>query len=74
MGVMKCYRNGCDKIMCDYYNDEFGYLCWECKEELEIFCKINGVSRQSIKMFMSSEKHGIDYNDVTIDDIFRMSD
>lgn len=34
MGVLACDRNGCESIMCDYYSDTFGYLCYECMNEL----------------------------------------
>lgn len=35
MGVLACDRYGCDNIMCDFYSHTYGYLCWECKNELE---------------------------------------
>ena len=35
MGVLACDRNGCDNIMCDYVSHRYGYLCWECLEELK---------------------------------------
>lgn len=35
MGVLACNRYGCENIMCDFYSHEYGYLCWECKTELE---------------------------------------
>lgn len=35
MGVLVCDRNGCDNIMCDFYSHTYGYLCYECKTELE---------------------------------------
>ena len=34
MGVLSCDRNGCENIMCDYYSYEYGYICWECRNEL----------------------------------------
>ena len=34
MGVLACSRNGCENIMCDRYSSEFGYICYECFEEL----------------------------------------
>lgn len=34
MGVLPCDRQDCENIMCDRYSYEFGYLCWECFEEL----------------------------------------
>ena len=34
MSVLACSRLGCDNVMCDYYSDEHGYICWECLREL----------------------------------------
>ena len=34
MGVLACNKNQCENIMCDRYSYEYGYLCWECFEEL----------------------------------------
>jgi len=34
MGVMACSRSGCENVMCDRYNSEHGYLCWDCFDEL----------------------------------------
>lgn len=34
MGVIACDRKDCDNIMCDFYSDTFGYLCYSCKTEL----------------------------------------
>lgn len=34
MGVMGCFRNNCESIMCDRYSSEHGYLCNDCFEEL----------------------------------------
>jgi len=34
MGVMKCDRKGCERILCDRYSKEYGYICDECFEEL----------------------------------------
>lgn len=35
MGVLACDRYGCENIMCDFYSHTYGYLCYECKNELE---------------------------------------
>ena len=35
MGVMACNRRGCDNIMCNDHSEVTGYICWECKSELE---------------------------------------
>jgi len=34
MGVLNCDRTGCENIMCDRYSDKYGYICWECFNEL----------------------------------------
>lgn len=34
MGVMECFRVGCENIMCSRYSREHGYLCEDCFEEL----------------------------------------
>ena len=35
MGVKSCNRAGCENIMCDSYSEVTGYICNECKHELE---------------------------------------
>ena len=35
MGVKECSRKGCENIMCDEYSEVTGYICYECKSELE---------------------------------------
>lgn len=51
MGVLACNRNGCDKIMCDHYSAEHGYLCDECLSELK-----GKVGELTIAEFMESPK------------------
>ena len=34
MGVLECDRRGCENIMCDRFSHEYGYLCYECFNEL----------------------------------------
>lgn len=68
MSVLECDRNNCDKVMCDYYSDEFGYLCYECMEELINYCKYhNRADHHIIGEFMNSRKHNkysIDVEDI----------
>jgi hypothetical protein len=33
MGAMGCDREGCEHVMCNRYNREVGYICWECFDE-----------------------------------------
>lgn len=35
MSVLSCDRKGCDRIMCDTYIPEIGYICNECKSEFK---------------------------------------
>ena len=49
MGVLACDRNGCENIMCDYYSETYGYLCWECYNELLDKC-----DSMTIEMFMKT--------------------
>ena len=34
MSVLACDRRGCENIMCQRLSRQFGYICWECFEEL----------------------------------------
>lgn len=54
MSVLSCNRKGCDNIMCDRLSSEYGYICYECFEELSHIPLIE------IDKFMSEEKltHG----------------
>ena len=35
MSVKGCSRQGCENIMCVHSSREFGYICVECKQELQ---------------------------------------
>ena len=54
MGVLPCIRNNCDNIMCDRYSTEYGYLCWECFNELISSSIILG--DEGIRNFLSTYK------------------
>lgn len=62
MGVMgcyryECYRYGCENVMCGSYSPIFGYICFECKQELKEYLRVNGtISNSEIKKFMNEEK------------------
>ena len=58
MGVMECNREGCGKIMCDLYSDNFGYICHECFREMK-------GSGMKIGAFMNTMKgsQSTDYDD-----------
>ena len=34
MGVLACNRHSCEKVMCDRYSRKYGYICYECFDEL----------------------------------------
>ena len=34
MGVMACHKRNCENIMCDRISDLYGYICYDCFEEL----------------------------------------
>lgn len=34
MSVLACDRTGCSNIMCDRLSHTYGYICWECFDEL----------------------------------------
>lgn len=56
MGVMGCHRKDCDHIMCDYYSSKYGYICWDCRNEL-----VNALRRGvTIQEFMQTSKHATD--------------
>lgn len=62
MGVMACDRNGCDHVLCEHYSSTYGYICWECLDELK-----SKVPDVTINEFMASPKKG----DVTVRDVMR---
>ena len=53
MGVKSCYRTGCTGIMCERYCKRYGYICYECIEELK-------KKDQDIEAFMNSNKQEFD--------------
>lgn len=50
MGVLTCNRGDCNNIMCRRYSPKYGYICWECLEELK------ATQPASIEEFMDSLK------------------
>lgn len=51
VGVMACSRTGCDNVMCDRYSSHYGYLCWQCFNEL-----ISLGPEANVSSFMKTEK------------------
>ena len=58
MGVMPCTREGCENILCDNYNVEFGYLCNDCKEELIAYlaCRPLELTEDAVNKFLETPK------------------
>ena len=54
MGVLQCYRRGCQNIMCDRYSSTYGYICNECFDELMIL----GVDT-NVEDFMNTHKQTV---------------
>lgn len=71
MGVMNCYRKGCENILCDTYIPDIGYICRECKEEFkEKYPHIKGeLIPQMLKEFIQIHKQNIE-PDTTVEDYF----
>ena len=51
MGVLSCVRARCENIMCSRYSSKYGYICYECFEELVAL----GV-KTDIEQFLSTPK------------------
>lgn len=49
MGVLACDREGCENVMCDRLSQRYGYICWECFDELVASGKLD------IEGFMGQE-------------------
>lgn len=71
MGVMACSRKGCENIMCNHYNREYGYICWECLKELEHVCGIHGLRADVIDEFMRTPKRGAIAPGDNVYDVFK---
>ena len=65
MSVMACGREGCDHILCDLYNPEYGYICGRCFNELQYFILIHGgvVTDELIKEFLQTPISGTRFED-----------
>ena len=57
MGVLWCARSDCDNVMCDRYSHKYGYICWECFDEL-----VEEGPDTDVKLFMLTEKPDIEVN------------
>lgn len=78
MGVLTCYRLGCDNVMCDVCVDGIGYICYECEsefkdylEEKEIDTISEGQMKRELRMFMATIKGEFTEGEQTnVDDFF----
>lgn len=48
MGVMSCSRPACNRIMCDTYVSNIGYVCPECQEEFKEYLGSNGLKPTTV--------------------------
>ena len=51
MGVKKCDRAGCESVMCERYNPEYGYICEYCFEDL-----VDSKRPEDVDWFMTGGK------------------
>jgi hypothetical protein len=54
MGVMQCSRHECDNVMCYRYSPKYGYICYDCFNEL-----VDLGANTNIREFMASEINGV---------------
>ncbi len=79
MGVMECSRNNCNKVMCDTYIDDIGYLCMDCQNEFKDYLESKdltgtlpeGILRRELKVFMKTEKDSYLGNELGVDEFFQ---
>lgn len=80
MGVMPCYRNNCDNILCDTYIEDIGYICNECQSEFKQYLMDNNINliteyeiREELKKFLKTNKitHQEMNNEISVDDFFK---
>jgi len=75
MGVLSCDKNYCGNIMCDRYSEEFGYLCYECFNDLLDLQKIKpDLSLSDIKEWMDKPKQYSKniQNVVDLEEVFKL--
>ena len=51
MGVMACDRKGCENVMCDRLSHDYGYICYECYQEL-----VDSGPETNVEVFMNTDK------------------
>lgn len=50
-----CSKRGCGEIMCQWYSDRFGYLCYECLSELKSLGSV--LSEEEVNEWLKVDKH-----------------
>lgn len=77
MGVMGCFRNDCNSVMCDTYIESIGYICSDCKREFKDYLEENKIELKNeyeitkeLKKFMETLKYNISKDDISVDDFF----
>jgi len=68
MGVMACSRKGCDNILCERYNVNFGYVCNSCFDALTIAQRDD--PDFTIEGFMRSDVNSMKDKKVDLNEVF----
>ena len=79
MGIMSCYRKGCDEIMCHTYINDIGYICYDCQREFYDYLSKNSIVvttereiKNELKKFMKTDKFDNDIDvKLSVEDFFR---
>mgnify|MGYP003425294679 CR=1 FL=1 len=66
MSVLACNRQDCERVMCDHYSPEHGYICWHCLQELKEKAREDGIV--DVYKFMATSK-GLTDRAATLADI-----
>lgn len=81
MGVKSCNRTNCEKIMCDTYIADIGYICSECQNEFKLYLQKYGFSPETdteilegLNFFIETKKNIFNEgNKITVDDFFKQN-
>lgn len=80
MGVLECSRKDCENIMCDYYVDRIGYICYECVSEFKEYLVKEGLNPRTegeitieLRNFITTPKNHYTLNnrEISVDDFFQ---
>lgn len=64
MGAMYCHREGCTNAMCQRYSERYGYICYDCFEELTKSQTLDIEAFMKTPKENISEKPTVDYSRV----------